>query len=148
VAKSKAETVDQYLAELTEERRAAISAVREVVLDNLPEGYEEMMQFGMIGYVIPLERYPVTYNGQALQYAALASQKNHMALYLMNIYSDEAVERWFVERYSASGKRLDMGKACVRFKSLQDLPMDLVGEAIALTPVDRSIERYEMSRNR
>ena len=148
MAKSKAETVDEYLAELPEERRAAISAVRQVVLDSLPEGYEEMMQFGMIGYVIPLVRYPVTYNGQALQYAALASQKNHMSLYLMNIYCDEAVERWFVERYSASGKRLDMGKACVRFKSLQDLPMDLVGEAIALTPVDRFIERYEMSRNR
>ena len=148
MAKSKAETVDGYLAELPEDRRAAISAVRQVVLENLPQGYEEMMQFGMIGYVIPLERYPVTYNGQALQYAALASQKNYMSLYLMNVYSDEAVERWFVDRYKDSGKTLDMGKACVRFKSLQDLPIDLVGEAIALTPVDRFIERYEMSRNR
>ena len=148
MAKSKAETVDGYLAELLEDWRAAISAVRQVVLENLPQGYEEMMQFGMIGYVIPLERYPVTYNGQALQYAALASQKNYMSLYLMNVYSDEAVERWFVDRYKDSGKRLDMGKACVRFKSLQDLPIDLVGEAIALTPVDRFIERYEMSWNR
>ena len=133
---------------MPEDRRAAISAVRQVVLENLPQGYEEMMQFGMIGYVIPLERYPVTYNGQALQYAARASQKNYMSLYLRNVYSDEAVERWFVDRYKDSGKRLDMGKACVRFKSLQDLPIDLVGEAIALTPVDRFIERYEMSRNR
>ena len=148
MAKSKAETVDGYLAALPEDRRAAISAVRQVVLENLPQGYEERMQFGMIGSVIPLERNPVTYNGQALQYAALASQKNYMSLYLMNVYSDEAVERWFVDRYKDSGKRLDMGKACVRFKSLQDLPIDLVGEAIALTPVDRFIERYEMSRNR
>ena len=148
MAKSKAETVYGYLAESPEDRRAAISAVRQVVLENLPQGYEEMMQFGMIGYVIPLERYPATYNGQALQYAALASQKNYMSLYLMNVYSDEAVERGFVEWYKDSGKRLDMGKACVRFKSLQDLPIDLVGEAIALTPVDRFIERYEMSRNR
>ena len=148
MAKSKAETVDGYLAELPEDRRAAISAVRQVVLENLPQGYEEMMQFGMIGYVIPLERYPVTYNGQALQYAALASQENYMSLYLMNVYSDEAVERWFVDRCKDNGKRLDMGKACVRFKSLQDLPIDLVGEAIALTPVDRFIERYEMSWNR
>jgi len=148
VAKSKAETVDGYLAELLEDWRAAISAVRQVVLENLPQGYEERMQFGMIGSVIPLERNPVTYNGQALQYAALASQKNYMSLYLMNVYSDEAVERWFVDRYKDSGKRLDMGKACVWFKSLQDLPMDLVREAIALTPVDRFIERYEMSRNR
>ena len=133
---------------MPEGRRAAISAVRQVVLENLPQGYEEMMQFGMIGYVIPLERYPVTYDGQAWQYAALASQKNYMSLYLKNVYSDEAVERWFVDRYKDSGKRLDMGKACVRFKSLQDLPIDLVGEAIALTPFDRFIERYEMSRNR
>lgn len=133
---------------MPEDRRAAISAVRQVVLENLPQGYEEMMQFGMIGYVIPLERYPVTYNGQALQYAARASQKNYMSLYLRNVYSDETVEIWFVDRYKDSGKRLDMGKACVRFKSLQDLPIDLVGEAIALTPVDRFIERYEMSRNR
>ena len=133
---------------MPEDLRAAISAVRQVVLENLPQGYEEMMQFGMIGYVIPLERYPFTYNGQALQFAPLASQKNYMSLYLMNVYSDEVVERWFVDRYKDSGKRLDMGKACVRFKSLQDLPIDLVGEAIALTPVDRFIERYEMSRNR
>ena len=83
-----------------------------------------------------------------MQYAALASLKNYMSLYLMNVYSDEPVERWFVDRYKDSGKRLDMGKACVRFKSLQDLSIDLVGEAIALTPVDRFIERYEMSRNR
>ena len=148
MAKSKAETVDGYLAELLEDWRAAISAVRQVVLENLPQGYEEGMQFGMIGSVIPLERNPVTYNRQALQYAALASQKNYMSLYLMNVYSDEAVERWFVDRYKDSGKRLDMGKACARFKSRQDLPIDLVGEAIALTPVDRFIEWYEMSRNR
>ena len=143
--KSKAETVDEYLAELPEERRDAIAAVRKVILANLPDGYQEMMQFGMIGYVIPLERYPMTYNGQALQYAALASQKNYMSLYLMNIYGDEAVERWFVERYKATGKRLDMGKACVRFKNLQDLSIDLVGEAIALTSVSKFIERYEAS---
>ncbi len=148
MAKSKAETVEEYFAELPVDRRAALAAVRQVILANLPDGYQEMMQFGMIGYVIPLERYPVTYNGQALQYAALSSQKNYMSLYLMNIYGDEAVERWFVEKYKASGKKLDMGKACVRFKSLQDLPIDLVGEAIALTPVARFIERYEASRKR
>ena len=91
MAQSKAETVDGYLAELPEDRRAAISAVRQVVLENLPQGYEEMMQFGMIGYVIPLERYPVPYNGQALQYAALASQKNYMSLYLKNA---TATKRW------------------------------------------------------
>ena len=148
MAKSKAKTVDEYLLELPEDRRAEIAIVRKVILANLPDGYQEMMQFGMIGDVGPLERYPVTYNGQPLMFAALASQKNYMSLYLMNIYSDEAVEKWFVERYKASGKRLDMGKACVRFKSLQDLPIDLVGDSIALTPVAHFIERYEASRKR
>ena len=148
MAKSKAKTVDEYLAELPEDRRAEIAIVRKVILANLPDGYQEMMQFGMIGYVVPLERYPVTYNGQPLMFAALASQKNYMSLYLMNICRDEAVEKWFVEGYKASGKKLDMGKACVRFKSLQDLPIDPVGEAIALTPVAHFIERYEASRKR
>ena len=104
MAKSKAKTVDEYLAELPEDRRAEIAIVRKVILANLPDGYQEMMQFGMIGYVVPLERYPVTYNGQPLMFAALASQKNYMSLYLMNICSDEAVEKWFVEGYKASGK--------------------------------------------
>ena len=148
MAKSKAKTVDEYLAELPEDRRAEIAIVRKVILANLPDGYQEMMQFDMNGYVVPLERYPVTYNGQPLMFAALASQKNYMSLYLMNICSDEAVEKWFVEGYKASGKKLDIGKACVRFKSLQDLPIDLVGEAIALTPVAGFIERYELCRKR
>ena len=148
MAKSKAKTVDEYLAELPEDRRAEIAIVRKVILANLPDGYQEMMQFDMIGYVVPLERYPVTYNGQPLMFAALASQKNYMSFYLMNICSDEAVEKWFVEGYKASGKKLDIGKACVRFKSLQDLPIDLVGEAIALTLVAGFIERYELSRKR
>ena len=148
MAKSKAKTVDEYLLELPEDRRAEIAIVRKVMLANFPDGYQEMMQFGMIRYVVPLERYPVTYNGQPLMFAALASQKNYMSLYLMNICSDEAVEKWFVEGYKASGKKLDIGKACVRFKSLQDLPIDLVGEAIALTPVAGFIERYELCRKR
>ena len=106
------------------------------------------MQYGMIGYVIPLERYPVTYNGQPLAYAALASQKNYMSLHLMNIYGDKEAERWFIDQYEASGKRLNMGKACVRFKKLEDLPLDLIGKAIAHTPVAGFIERYEASRRK
>ena len=148
MAKSKATTAREYLAELAEDRRAALAAVRKVILDHLPEGYEETMQYGMIGYVIPLERYPTTYNGQPLSYAALASQKNHMSLYLMNIYSDSDTERWFVEQYEACGKKLDMGKSCVRFKKLDDLPMDLIGRAIAATAVPEFIQGYEASRRR
>ena len=143
---STATTVGEYLDELPEDRRAAIEAVRRVILDNLPEGYEEMMQFGMIGYVIPLERYPVTYNGQALSVAALCSQKNYMSVYLMNVYGDRETQEWFEEEYRASGKKLNMGKACIRFKKVEDLPIDLVGKAIAMTQVDRYIEIYETAR--
>ena len=145
---SSAQTVEEYLAELAPDRREAINTVRKVILDNLPSGYEEMMQFGMIGYVIPLERYPVTYNKQALQYAALASQKHYMSVYLMSVYSDSDSEQWFAEQYRASGKKLDMGKSCVRFKKLDDLPLDLIGRAIARTPVDEYIEVYEAARGK
>ena len=148
MAQTKANTVDEYLAELPEDRRAALETVRKAILEHLPEGYEETIQHGMIGYVIPLEKYPVTYNGQPLVFAALASQKNYMSLYLMNIYGDIETERWFVDQYRASGKKLDMGKSCVRFKRLEDLPVDLVGAAIARTSVADFIERYETSRRR
>ena len=148
MAKSKAATAEEYLAELAEDRRAPLAAVRKVILDHLPEGLEETMQYGMIGYVIPLESYPTTYNGQPLTYAALASQKNYMTLYLMNVYSDSESERWFVDQYKASGKKLNMGKSCVRFKKLDDLPTDLIGRAIAATSMDEFIRRYEASRRK
>ena len=143
---SKAATVEEYLDELDDARRDAISKVRGVVLDNLPDGYEEMMLFGMISYVVPLSVVPKTYNKQPLMYAALASQKRHMALYLTNVYGDESVENWFRERYLATGKRFDMGKSCVRFRKLDDLPLELVGEAIAKTPIDEFVEIYDRSR--
>ena len=148
MAQSTAATVDDYLAELTEERRQAIVEVRETVLAHLPDGYHETMQHGMISYVVPLEAYPVTYNRLPLVYAALASQKNYMSLYLMNIYAEAGAEQWFAEGFKARGKRLNMGKSCVRFKTLDDLPIDLVGMAIARTPVARFIELYEMSRRK
>lgn len=133
MAHSKAQTVDEYLAELPPDRRDAIAGVREVILGQMPDGYEETMQSGMIGYVIPLERYPVTYNRQPLVYAALASQKSYMSLYLMNIYGDEDTEKWFREQYRASGKKLNMGKSCVRFKTLEDLPLGVIRQAIGRT---------------
>ena len=146
MARSEATTVEEYLDELPDGRRETVEAVRVVVRGNLPDGYEETVQFGMISYVVPLERYPKTYNSQALQYAAIASQKNYVSLYLMSVYSDAETERWFLDGYRASGKRLDMGKACVRFRSLDDLPLDLVGEAVARTPVDDYIAAYETAR--
>ena len=143
---SDAKTVAEYLAELDAGRREAIAAVRGVILDNLPDGYEEMMLFGMITYVVPLSVLADTYNGQPLMYAALASQKRHMAVYLTNVYADGSVEGWFRERYLATGKRLDMGKSCVRFRKLDDLPLELVGEAIAKTPIAEFVEIYKASR--
>ena len=140
---SKAKTVEAYLTELPPERREAVEKLREVILANLPDGYQESMNWGMISYEIPLERYPDTYNKQPLALAALASQKNYISLYLMNVYGDPATEKWFTERYKASGKKLDMGKSCVRFKKLDDLPLDLVGEVIAMTSVGEYLRRYE-----
>lgn len=138
--------VRKYLNGLPPDRRAAIETVRRAILENLPEGYQETVDFGWLAYVIPLKTYPKTYNGHPLMYAALASQKRHMAVYLMNIYGDAETERWFTKAYQASGKKLDMGKSCVRFKKLDDLPVDLIGQAIARTPVAEHIERYEASR--
>jgi hypothetical protein len=142
--KSSAKTVEEYLSSLPTERRDAIQVVRRVILDNLPQGYRESLNWGMISYEIPLETYPNTYNKQPLQYAALASQKNYMSLYLMNTYWDKAIERWFIEKYRASGKKLNMGKSCVRFKKLTDLPLDLIAATIARTSVDEFIRHYEI----
>jgi hypothetical protein len=144
--RSDADSVRAYLAELPEDRREVVEAVRAVVLENLRPGFEEGIQYGMIGYSVPLERYPETYNGQALCLAALASQKRHLSLYLMGIYGDEGENAWFRQRWSETGKKLDMGKSCVRFRQLDDLALDVVGEAIARTTVDDFIAVYERSR--
>jgi hypothetical protein len=144
--RSDAATVDEYLAELPEDRRAIVEAVRALVLANLPPGYDETMRWGMVSYEVPLARYPETYNGEPLSYAAIASQKRYLSLYLMGVYSDTNTSEDFAERYRATGKRLDMGKSCVRFKQLDDLPLDLIGETIAGTSVDDFIARYEASR--
>ena len=146
MASSKAATAEEYLAELPEDRRAVVSAVRDVVLRNLPEGYRESMAFGMIGYGIPLERYPDTYNGQPLAYAALAAQKNYYALYLMSAYMGSEQEQALRDAFDAAGKKLDMGKSCLRFKKLEDLPLDVVGKLIASTPPREYIAQYEAAR--
>lgn len=148
MVRSSATTVEDYLDELALERREQVESVRSVVLDNLPEGYAESMNWGMITWEIPLERYPDTYNKQPLMYAALASQKNYMSLYLMCVYAHDGKQTEFERRYKASGKRLNMGKSCVRFKSVDDLPMELIAETIASTPVDDYIKSYEAARKK
>ena len=145
---SKAVTVDEYLASLPAERREVVSAVRDIVLRNLPAGYVETMAWGMIGYGIPLERYPNTYNGQPLAYAALAAQKNHFSLYLMGIYGIPERAARMKEAFQESGKKLDMGKACIRFRKLDDLPLEAIGEAVASLTPEQYIAYYERSHPR
>jgi hypothetical protein len=143
---SKAATVEQYLAELPEDRRQALQAIRRVILDHLPSGYEEGMQYGMIGYFVPHSLYPSGYHcdpQQPLPFAALASQKNYMSLYLMCIYSDPEREAWFRQAWAKTGKKLDMGKSCVRFKRLDDVSLKVIGQAIKRVPVRKYIASYE-----
>ncbi len=145
---SKAKTVSQYLAELPADRRTAIEQVRKVILKNLPKGYEEMMQYGNIGYVVPLSLYPPGYHcgkDMPLGYIGLASQKHFMAVYL-SCFMNKKDQAWFNKEYKASGKKLDMGKCCIRFKKPEDLALDVIGKAIARRPVKKHIEIYEKAR--
>lgn len=146
--KSDVSTVDEYLATLPKDRRTAIETVRRVVLDHLPEGYEETIAFGMIAYVVPLTTHPDTYNGHPLMYAALASQKHHMALYLQSIYADTATASQFERDYRATGKRFDVGKSCVRFRRLEDLPLEVVGRAVAALTPSEFVTTSERARGR
>jgi hypothetical protein len=155
MVQSKAKTVKEYLEELALERRPAIEHVRKVILKNLRKGYKEAMQYGMIGYGVPLKLYPDGYLGDKktpLPYVALASQKNHMAVYLMNIYGDKATQKWFEKEIKTwqkeTGKKLDMGKSCVRFKKLEDLPLEIIGKAIKLTSPKQFIKMYEDARKK
>jgi uncharacterized protein YdhG (YjbR/CyaY superfamily) len=143
---SKATTVKQYLGELPADRRAALSKVRAVIRKHLPKGYAEVMNWGMITYEVPLATHPDTYNGQPLMYAALASQKNHMAVYLSGIYADEGGREEFEAAYRDSGKRFDVGKSCVRFRDVDDLPLPLIGKAVAAMTPAEFIEVYEAAR--
>jgi uncharacterized protein YdhG (YjbR/CyaY superfamily) len=139
--KSTATTITDYLAEMPEDRRGTIKKVRETILENLPEGYEEALNWGMITYQVPLNIYPDTYNKKPLMYAALANQKNHMAVYLTGIYMDENLNQDFEKKYRETGKRYDVGKSCVRFRKLEDLPLELIGESIGAISMEDFIER-------
>ena len=139
--KSTATTIVEYLDEMPEDRREAITKVRDTILKNLPKGFEEALNWGMITYQVPLEVYPETYNKKPLMYAALANQKNHMAVYLTGIYMDENLNQDFEAKYRETGKRYDVGKSCVRFRKLEDLPLELIGESIRAIPLEEFIER-------
>ena len=144
-----ASTVAEYLAALPADRRAALSAVRKVINENLPDGYEEGMQFGMIGWYVPLSVYPAGYGENPkvpLSFVALASQKSGMVLHFLCFYGHPTLSTWFTSEYKKSGKKLDMGKGCVRFKSLEDLALDVVGRTVARVPVQEHMANYRAAR--
>lgn len=145
---SKATSVKEYLASLPEDRREALQVVRKVILDNLDEKFEEGMQYGMIGYYLPHSVYPAGYHcdpSQPLPFAALASQKGHMSIYLMCIYGSREQEGWFRQAWAKTGKKLDMGKSCVRFKKVDDLALDVLGKAIKQVTASTYLAHYESS---
>jgi hypothetical protein len=145
--RSDAGTAEDYLDSLASERREVVSAVRDVINEALPHGYVEGMAFGMIGWSVPLERFPDTYNGQPLSYVALAAQKRYCSLYLNSVYAGSVEQGALRRRWATTGRKLDMGKSCIRFKTLDDLDLDLVSEVVASTPVDEFIQLYEQVRH-
>ncbi len=144
---SDAKTVQEYLENLPPERRETLESVRQTILEHLPDGYEEVINWGMITYQVSLETYPDTYNGKPLMYAALGNQKNHMAVYLTGVYMDDDRRDSFLDAYRETGKRIDMGKSCVRFRKLEDLPLALIGKSIASYPVDVFVEEIKAARS-
>ncbi len=144
---SKATSVDQYIQELPDDRKEAMQKLRAIILKNLPEGFSEGMGYGMMGYSVPHSLYPAGYHCDPklpLPFAGLASQKNFVAFYHMGIYSDPKLMEWYVNEYSKiSKKKLDMGKSCTRFKKMDEIPFELIGELMSKISVQDWIEMYE-----
>ncbi len=145
MARSSYTSVAAYLDALPPDRRALVEAVRDEINRRLPKGYEERMQYGMIGWCVPHAIYPAGYHcdpAEPLPFAGLASQKGYVSVYLMSVYGDAAQRAWLEKAWAKTGKRLDMGKSCIRFKRLEDVPLELIGEAVARVPVDRYVATY------
>lgn len=149
---SKAQSPEAYIQELTPDRKDVIGKLRQVILDNLPDGFEETMNYGMIGYVVPHSRYPAGYHCTPelpLPFMSLASQKNHIGFYHMGIYADPELMEWFTSEYPKySSRKLDMGKSCIRFKNMKDIPYKLIGELVGKVKVADWIAQYEKNIKR
>ena len=141
-------TVKQWLAAVPAERKDAINAVRSAVNTHLPKGYEETVDWGMLAWVVPLATLPDTHNDHPLTLAALGAHTKRMTIYLMTVYSDPKVRKEFETAYKKTGKKLDMGGCCVHFKTLNDLPLDVVGNTIARVGVRDYVDRYVKSRTK
>jgi hypothetical protein len=144
--KSEATSVEQHLRELPPVRREVIIQIRQWILDHLPEGYVERIRWEMISWEIPLETHWDTYNGEPLSLASLAAQKRHNAPYLMNVYRDPTLKQTLRRGFEEATKRLDMGKSCLRFRKLDDLALEVIGEIIGSTPPDKMIAQFESVR--
>jgi hypothetical protein len=140
---SEATSIQKYLKELPENRQLAIATIRDLVLKNLPDGYVETMNWGMISYEIPLETYPDTYNGKPLFYVAIASQKNNMAIYMHSVYVSEKQTNILLEAFKKMNVKPNMGKSCIRFTKLEKIPLDTIGKLVAMTSVNDYIKQYE-----
>lgn len=143
---SKAKTVKEYLAGLPDDRREAVETLRKVINKNLNKGFEEGMQYGMPAWFVPHSVYPDGYHcdtSQPLPFASVASQKNHIGIYLMCVYGHPEHHEWFVNEWKKTGKKLDMGKSCVRVKKIEDVPLDVVGAIIKRVKAKDFIEYYE-----
>lgn len=138
---------EDYISKLPEDRKMAMTKLREVILENIPKGFEETMSYGMVGYVVPHSIYPDGYHCTPelpLPFISIASQKNFVALYHMGIYADKELHDWFVAEYPKYVKtKLDMGKSCIRFKKMETIPFDLIGELCTKMTVKQWIELYE-----
>lgn len=141
-------TATDYLASLPQDRREVISAVRELILRNLPEGYQETINWGMLSYEVPLETYPDTYNKKPLSYVGLAAQKNYNSLYLMSVYQDPADYQELMEAFARMGVKPDMGKSCIRFKKLDQIPLEKIARLIAKTSVQDFVETAKSIQKR
>jgi len=141
-------TVNEWLASVPADRKDAINAVRDVVNANLPSGYEETVDWGMLAWVVPLSTLPDTHNDHPLLLAALGAHNKLMTIYLMTVYGDAKIRKEFETAYRKSGKKLHMGGSCVHFKKLEDLPLDVVGNTIARVAVDKYVERYQSTRTK
>jgi hypothetical protein len=144
---SKAGSVSAYLDELPEVRKKTVAELRKVIVKNLPKGFQEVMNYGMIGYVVPHALYPAGYHcdpKQPLPFMGLASQKNHISFYHMGLYSDELLLAWFKKKWaSETDSKLDIGRSCIRFKKQEGIPFNLLGELVSkMTPRDW-IAHYE-----
>ena len=146
--RSQAISVEAYLAELPPDRREAIAAVRDVIMRHLPAGYAESVNWGLISYEVPLSTYASTYNKQPLAYVGLAAQKNYNAIYMMRVYGDKQQEKKLRDAFKQAGKKCDMGKSCIRFKSADDLPLNAIGELVASTTPKEWVKIFEASRKK